>query len=178
MKRITIPAVALAAGLAAGTAAASDGTITFQGVITAATCTVAVNGGTATASITLPTVSSSILAANTESAGDSAFTLELSDCDLDALTDVMPYFEVGPNVDLATGHLNNTGTATNVQVQLFYGQDASKVVRIGSLEQLADANANWLADDGTLTFGARYYAAGAVVPGSVVTSVTYSLVYR
>ncbi len=49
-----------AAALAPQVARASDGTITFNGKVTASTCTIGVNGGGASNGVTLPTVATSV----------------------------------------------------------------------------------------------------------------------
>jgi major type 1 subunit fimbrin (pilin) len=134
---------------------ASDGTITFNGTVTANTCAVSVNsgangvitGGHADATVLLPTVSTAALtgaaatgatAAKTTAAG-TFFNMTLSACvatnhDVGALGTGTPafvniYFEAGPNVDVLTGGLINTTVAggSTVEVKLYNASSASIV---------------------------------------------------
>jgi len=169
----------VAAGIlatASASAVASDGTITFTGNVESQTCTVSVNGGDSSATVTLPTVASSVLATEGETAGSTAFTISLTAC-TDTSGSVYAYFEQGANVDTTTGKLTNTGTATNVQVQL--KDSVSNILNIGSDDQTTSPTTSGLSTDGstTLSYSAEYYATGAATSGTVSTSVTYSISY-
>ncbi len=59
---------------------ASNNTITFQGEVTAQTCSVTVNGLEANPVVLLPTVSSSDLDASGQTKGKTTFTLGVSGC--------------------------------------------------------------------------------------------------
>lgn len=154
---------------------ASDGTITFSGAVTSSTCTVELNGGSASGTVTLPTVSTSALGAAGDTAGSTPFTLDISGCTFSGgPTAVTAYFEAGANVDSTTGRLNNTGGATNVQLQLYLGSNYSAKVAAGQSNQNSAAA---LSADGQLRYGVEYYATDAAGAGSVASTVTYSLVY-
>jgi major type 1 subunit fimbrin (pilin) len=180
---------------------ASDGTITFTGAVTASTCTLKINGaGTGDGAVTLPTVDMSALtnaAAATKTAAGTFFSVGLTNCsaatDLPgpaAPTTVGIYFEAGPNVDVATGGLINSGTS-NVEVNLYNASNATIVgtqIKPGtSTNTTSYATPLTLASYALLAGPAQWFYAGystaangghAATAGSVSTSVTYSLVYN
>ena len=155
---------------------ASDGTISFTGALTAATCTVGVNGGAATALVTLPTVSTTKLAASGSVAGATAFVINLTACTTGKT--VNAFFEAGPTVDPLTGNLINGGTpSSNVEIQLLTA--AAATIAIGTTGQAKDTNINTTTTPAAnLNYVAQYYATGASAPGPVTSSVTYSITYN
>jgi major type 1 subunit fimbrin (pilin) len=190
MKKSTmqlIPAVTLGAAFAAlpGHALASDGTITFTGSIDASTCTISTTGTGGSFTVALPKVSSGVLSATGQTAGDTAFTIRLTGCS-DIAGNVSTNFETGVAVDQASGRLNNTaatGGATNVQIQLLNANDSTPIV-IGGAPGSQNSHEVPLASDGatppagnaTLSYIARYYATGVSTAGAVASQVTYSLI--
>lgn len=175
MKKVSIISLGLLLAAAQVNAAeASDGTINFTGQIESQTCTVSLNGGTSTGSVELPTVSSSLLKTTGQTAGNTRFTIDLSDCSAQT-GDVFAYFEQGANVN-AEGRLTNTGTAKNVDLQLL--DSASNALNAGSTDQTASPKTAALnAGAATLTYAAQYYATDAATSGTVASSVTYSINY-
>lgn len=168
-----ILAIAAVAALSQA-AQASDGTITFNGALQNATCTIT-GGGNQT--VTLPTLSTASLASAGTTAGDTLFNIAVTGCTA-GLTSANAYFEAGGNIDTATGRLKNTGAATNVQIQLLNG-NGSVVNLAGSTSAAQSTVAAALTSGaGTQSFIARYYATGATTAGSVASSVTYSMVYN
>jgi major type 1 subunit fimbrin (pilin) len=207
---IRIKRAMMAAGIATAMALplssqASDGTITFTGAVTANTCAVSVNsgasgatGGAADATVALPIVSTVALtgaaavgatAAKTTAAG-TFFSMTLGTCvathhDIatNAPTSVAIYFEAGPNVDVLTGGLINTGAST-VEVNLYNASSASIVTTQIMPGTTTGQNPTGSRMDPT-TGGTQFYYAGystapgiAATPGAVSTSVTYSLIYQ
>lgn len=169
MKKIILAASALALGSVA--AHAADGTITINGQVTDQTCTI--NGGTEDITVTLPTVGTSTLAAAGQTAGRTPFTISLTQC---AAGHVATYFEPGANTN-ADGYLNNTGSATNVQVQLL--GDNNEVIKV--LAGAVQPNSQVVTVDGDsadLNYYAQYYATGEAGAGDVATSVQYTIVYQ
>lgn len=164
--------------------AAGSGTVNFVGTVTSQTCNAAVNGSSAPtdATVTLPTVQASSLAAVGNTAGQTAFKVDVTGC---AATNpagagtVRAFFEKGPNVD-ANGRLINTASttpATNVVLELVEGTGNS-ALKAGDISQ---NTGNFVAISGgnaTLPYSVRYYATGSATAGSVASSVTYSLVYK
>ncbi len=175
MKKLSMVALGLMLAAAQVNAAeASDGTINFTGNIASQTCTVSVNGGGSTATVTLPKVASSILSTSGQTAGNTRFTMALSNCSA-TTGDVYAYFEQGANVN-ADGRLTNTGTATNVDLQLL--DSGNGVLNAGSTEQTTSPKTVALtAGAGTLTYSAQYYATGAATAGTVLSAVNYSINY-
>jgi len=97
--------------------AASANTITFQGEVTDETCTVAVNGESASPVVLLETVSKSQLATNGDTAGGADFDISISGCASNAAG--VPNFStvfVGNQVT-GSGNLGNTDSATNVEIK-------------------------------------------------------------
>lgn len=161
----------------ANPASAADGTISFTGSLTDATCVVKVNNTSANGSVALPAISKLSLPSSGVVAGATIFALNLSGCTTGKT--VNAYFEAGPTVDAVTGNLINGGTAGNVQVQLLTGSGAP--IAVGSSGQATTTGISMTSSPavtgGTLNYIAQYYATGAATSGSITTSVTYSLTY-
>lgn len=186
MNRKVLAFAALVSATGAQYANAIDGTINFNGQLTATTCDIAVNGsGASTAAVvTLPTVSTGSLASNGQTAGQTAFNITLANCSGTNQT-AAAFFEAGPSVDQASGQLRNTtGTAGNVRLQLVdLGNNA--VIRAGNAEQRTTAFRNAVTSTGTpsqgsanLPYAVRYIASGQTTPGTVLSTVTYSIDYQ
>jgi major type 1 subunit fimbrin (pilin) len=182
----SIAALAVGAALVgmAGQASASDGTITFTGSVDASTCTINTTGTAGSFTVTLPKVSAKVLGAAAETAGDTAFSIQLTGCS-DTVGNISTNFEAGSAVDVATGRLNNTAIttpATSVQLQLLNANGSPIIVGAPVASQnslgvaLASDGAPTPAGVGTLNYVARYYATGAATAGAVASQVTYSLV--
>lgn len=173
MKKIILAASALALGSVA--AHAADGTVTINGKVTDQTCKVSANSKDIT--VTLPTVGVGSLASAGTTAGRTPFTINLENC---KAGQVSAFFETGGNVDAASGRLNNTGNASNVQVQLL--SDSSVVIPV--LANAAQAPVTTKAtvakdaDSAALNYYAEYYATGAAKAGDVATSVKYTINYQ
>lgn len=173
MKKIILAASALALGSVA--AHAADGTVTINGKVTDQTCKVSANSKDIT--VTLPTVGVGSLATAGTTAGRTPFTINLENC---KAGQVSAFFETGGNVDAASGRLNNTGNASNVQVQLL--SDSSVVIPV--LANAAQAPVTTKAtvakdaDSAALNYYAEYYATGAAKAGDVATSVKYTINYQ
>lgn len=173
MKKIILAASALALGSVA--AHAADGTVTINGKVTDQTCKVSANSKDIT--VTLPTVGVGSLATAGTTAGRTPFTINLENC---KAGQVSAFFETGGNVDAASGRLNNTGNASNVQVQLL--SDSSVVIPV--LANAAQAPVTTKAtvakdaDSAALNYYAEYYATGAATAGDVATSVKYTINYQ
>lgn len=165
------------AALAPQAAKATDGTININGAVTGSTCVVKVNGAVSPATITLPTVSTTALSAAGVTAGQTAFAINLSGCaGTPTATKASTFFENGPNVN-AAGRLVNTGTATNVDVQLVNSDNS--VITAGSAAPTSGTGVAMIsAGAATLNYYARYYATAAATAGSVASSVQFSVIYQ
>jgi major type 1 subunit fimbrin (pilin) len=182
-KKICIARTLVAAGVAMSTirplpGLASDGTITFTGAVTENSCTVRVNGaGTGDGAVALPVVDTRALGvalAQKSTAAGTFFTISVSACNVP--TRVAAYFEAGPNMDPASHALINTGTSS-VVVKLF---EASGAAVVGAqISPGTSGTGQPVAGEGTWYFYAGYALAadGLASPGTVSTSVTYSVVY-
>lgn len=158
-------------------AMANTGTITFNGTLTSNTCNVSVNGGNASDTVVLPTVSEGVLDAAGKTAGQTRFTLGLSGC-TGSLKTASAYFEAGTGVN-GDGRLINTGSAQNVDLQLRDSTKSGAVIKAGSSEQVNNAGYVTLASGAaSLPYTAEYYATGKAVAGNVTSSVTYNIQYK
>lgn len=173
MKKVTMISLGLLlAASQVNAAAASDGIISFSGNISGQTCTISVHNGGNSNEVPLPKVSTAALNGENITAGTTRFTIRLSGCSTKT-GNVYAYFEQGTNVN-ANGRLNNTGTATNVELQLLDSESAE--LNVGSADQKTVTTA--LTDGAaTLSYAVRYYATGAATAGTVTSSVTYSIHY-
>lgn len=182
MRKTLIAATLAAASLTIIPGAfAADGTITITGKVTDSACQIAVNGGDANATVTLPTVSTSSLISDGDVAGATPIVMSLSGCP--STGHVRAYFEP-QNVDVATGYLINNAVngATNVQVQVLNALDGSA---IDLRDNTGNNSVDFVADsDGTtgsvtLNYAAQYVAVnGAASAGSVTTDLVYTLDYE
>lgn len=162
--------------LVCGMAFASDNTITFQGEVADETCSVTVNGNSASPVVLLPTVSAGQLNASGQTAGATTFDIGVSGCtgSPDGLT-VSTVF-VGNQVTSA-GNLGNTGSAGNVELQIVdttgaeinftNGFTADGDLVMGANETSASA-----------AYTAQYFATGVATPGSVMATMQYSVSYQ
>lgn len=156
------------------------GTITFTGKLTDSTCDVKVNNSAnGSATVTLPTLPVSQLAAANATAGNTNFTMKLSNC-TPATGTVRAYFEAGANVDPVYGRLTNAALAAeaagNVQVQLLDAKD--NVLEAGNTSQRSLDGTALNGGAADLNYQARYFATGATSAGKLSTSVTYSIDYN
>ncbi|MCY1227720.1 Major fimbrial subunit SMF-1 [compost metagenome] len=172
--------VALAAGIvfASQSALAVDGTITFNGNISATSCTINGNGtGSKSFTVTLPSVAASTLDTAGARAGRTPFTIAL-DCD-DATGAVHTYFEPGPTTDASTGNLminTGAGTASNVQIGLLNADFTS--IKAGFADGVQNSlPVNLSAGAATLSYFAEYVATGKATSGAANSSVMYTIAY-
>jgi major type 1 subunit fimbrin (pilin) len=182
MKRSLLSAlVASVVGLAAaGAHAQGDGTITFNGALTATTCTINGNGTSSKDfTVTLPTVSTSTLPAAGEIAGRVSYSVQLTGCTpVTASSKASVFYEAGATVDPATGMLRvEAGGAQNVALQLL--NDDWSVIKAGyPLETQNSKYANLSTGSATLYYGVQSYALGVTTAGAANSSVVYSIDYQ
>ena len=189
MKLKQILLVGIAAG-AANMAMANTGTITFSGQVVASTCAVTVdNSASASTTVTLPTVNNVDLNGTGKTAGDTHFTINVTDCtaiDTPPITSIKTRF-LAQDADGA--NLANTagiGSATNVAIQLL--EDTGVIGSTGDTalnfttgyaesgtQPLADATGSGVVQ---FPFVARYIATDAATAGTVQAIVDYELVYQ
>lgn len=162
--------------LMSATAFASDGTITINGAITSASCTVKGGAANGDIAVTLDKTSTKALAAAGQSAGFKGFSIKLTACDAALTGAVKASFEAGPNADLTTGRLNltgTTGTASNIQLQLRNGDGS--VIKVGDDSTIKGATI--ASTSATMNYMVGYYATGVPTAGTANSTVTYSIIY-
>jgi len=166
---------------------AFDGQITFNGTLTDTTCKVNINGGGQLGIVTLPTISTSDLSTEGDTAGETTFNIVLTECSGDTSSEVLAYFEYDAAfVNPTTGNLRNllegvSGGATKVELQLL--DSADTVIKVGDESQRGgvwatiDASGN-----ATIQHAVRYYATGPgsakATAGQVKGQVTFTLTYQ
>ena len=162
---------------ATGNGTAIDGTITINGQVVANTCTVAVNGGSNTGTVALKPAPTSALATTGSTYGDMPFTIAVTGCDSSLNgKSVLPYWS-GAQVN-SNGRLRNTGTATNVDLQLLNQDDLTPIALNAPEGGQGTTGATVASGAATMTYYARYYATGAATAGPVTSTVNYTLIYQ
>ncbi|WP_089084553.1 fimbrial protein [Aquitalea magnusonii] len=177
MKRTFIPLCVACTGFMSQ-AHAYDGSISFTGNISTATCTISVEGGGNNGAITLPSISTKALAAALATAGATPFSIALSGCTGSA-TQAAVWFENDSNVN-AAGRLINSGTAGNVDVAI-YNASSSTHIPIGQTSTtFGSSGTAFPINNGsaTLNYMARYYATGIATAGTVTANVNYTVQYQ
>jgi major type 1 subunit fimbrin (pilin) len=189
MEKRIIPAAVIVAmgivGLHSMKAHAADGTITINGSVTDTTCSIngVAAGSPADVTVTLPTVPAGSLAsagavAGTSNLGD--IKLTLSGCSGTA-TKAVARFENGPTVDQSSGYLLNKASASpaqNVEVRLLNAQMQPINILNNANNDVAANGAVISGGAAMLNYFAQYYATGKAQPGSVNTSVQYTMQYQ
>lgn len=178
MKKTTLALTLALAIPGIQSAMANNGTITFNGEVTANTCNVSVDGGNASNTVKLPTVSEASLATAGKTAGRTNFNMSLSGC-TGTLKTASAFFEAGADVN-GDGRLNNTGTAKLVNIQLRDGSNSDAVIQAGNGNQIANTKYVTINTAGTtsLRYSAEYYATGKATAGTVLSKVNYSIQYK
>ncbi|UXN35668.1 type 1 fimbrial protein [Avibacterium paragallinarum] len=155
------------------------GTVTINGEVVDATCTVEGTSG-ADVTVTLPKVSKSLLASQGQTAGDTTFTIKLKDCSPNTGT-VRTYFYNNETNVSTNGRLINQDSsgskAGNVTIQLA-NLDGS------AIDITKDVSGQGVTEDSisggkaTLSYLARYYAEGQSTAGKVKGVVKYMIAYQ
>lgn len=179
MRKIQFILGILAAASSSATLA-YDGTINFTGKVVAQTCSV--SSGSKNLTVTLPTVSEASLAAATNTAGLTPFTIELTGCGTSAASgaqNVKAYFEPNATTDYDTGNLNiAASSANNVQIQLL-NADGVTPIKLG--QDATGQNVTAVQIDNAamkLRYNAQYYATAQATAGDVSATVNYTIVYQ
>ncbi|KGQ25271.1 fimbrial protein [Gallibacterium anatis] len=178
-----------AQGVFADTAAnsANAGLITITGKVTDTTCLI--NGKeNGDLTVKLPPVSTKVLSAQGKTAGTTAFTLELSECESasrNLATKVGAFFANEADKVTADGKLLNKpdGTAAqNVVVQLLHADGDTPIDITKDYEGQTPDGKKASMDSGnkkaTLRYKARYYATNAATAGEVKSTVNYTIAYE
>lgn len=169
-----IIAMGIIIGLSSTASAFAANTITFQGEVTDQTCAVTVNGNAVSPVVLLPTVSVADFTSS-PTAGATTFEVGVSGCAVETADRTISTVFVGNQVT-SSGNLGNTGTATNVDIQI-----------LNTTGAVIDFTSNFTGTgDLTLTAGetsasaeytAQYYATGTPTVGDVTASLQYAVTY-
>jgi major type 1 subunit fimbrin (pilin) len=157
-----------------------DGTITFNGALTATTCTI--NGNNSNSkdfTVQLPTVSTSILTQLGDTAGDTGYPIVLSACaPVSSTSKASVFYQAGATVDPTDGRLIVApGGAGNVKLEILNADGTQ--VKAGYPSDLQNSKPADISSGGaTLNYIARYYAIGATSAGVANSSVIYSIDYQ
>lgn len=157
-------------------ASTSNNTLKFQGEVADQTCVVDINGTANTPVVLLPTVATSDLKSPNDVAGLTSFTINLTGCSAAVSdTNISSVFQ-GMNTTTA-GNLGNTGTATNVAIQLLdpkgdpvnlsagMVQVPGIVLKTGASTASQDLSVQYISESGSAT------------PGSVMATTQYAITY-
>ncbi|WP_316156560.1 fimbrial protein [Cupriavidus sp. BIC8F] len=177
---LIVAGTAMGAQFAHAATTNADGQITFNGQITAQTCTINGNGtGSKNFAVTLPTVSASTLAQAGDTAGQTPFYIALTNCTPNT-GNVHTYFEAGPTTDTTTGNLIvDAGGATNVQIRLLNGGTDNSPIKAGFTDAAQNSGVVAInSGSATLPYYAQYYATGAATAGAANSTVMYSIAYQ
>ncbi|HFR4114608.1 TPA: fimbrial protein [Yersinia enterocolitica] len=183
MRKVNLAVCALALAVSSTTVfAASNGTVTFNGLLQDDTCQI--ETGTEDVLVTLPTLSTSVLAKSGDQEGSTNFTISVVDCPV-AVTKVSAHFNAinSDGVNPTTGNLTNsaTGGATGAEVRLYNLDSTSSQIRVGDTGAAFDVTPGTGADPKgttTLSYAGGYYATAATTPGIVTAKVQYVLSYN
>lgn len=147
--------------------------------VTVPTCTISAGNSF---SVTLPTVSTQNLTANTDVAGMTPFSIAVTGCP-DNVSVASNVFS-GGNIN-TDGNLKNTATGTraakNVELQLLNGAGSNNAVAQSAINLKNGTNSGKydIVDDSvTLNYFVQYYAIGKTTAGTVSSSVTYTITYN
>jgi len=177
MNRVFIPAMVASVILSSSAMAASSNTITFMGEVTDQTCSININGSAAAPVVLLPSVATSVLAKSADTAGTTNFDVGVSGCTANpAGMNVSSEF-VGNNISSTTGNLANSGTASNVEIQILdtTGKDIDfRNAFRGAGDLALQANET----QKTASYSVQYYATGAATVGTVQASMQYAVSYQ
>lgn len=175
--------------LASAGAFANSGTITFNGLVTDATCEVTVDGNPASSAVvTLPTVSKDAFENYVnEPVAKTKFIMELTGTACSSPENqVKAFFSYGAGVDPVSGHLKNLDEggvdgATNVMVALL-DLDGDAIVKAGAANGAGNTSQYGaiVGNAATLVYSAGYIAAtpSAVTSGKVRSVVDFVLDYK
>lgn len=165
---------------------ANDGTITFTGSISDATCEITGGDETnpaqgANFSVHLPPVSVTALSSSGKYAGDTRFFINLSgeNCPNGKVANVVFERAQSSQIDSATGYLKNhaqSGAANNVQVRILNHDKSPLNLNLVNAEHQPVTTAGHSAQ---FKYWGQYASVnGASSAGTVETEVIYSITYR
>ncbi|TCW47436.1 major type 1 subunit fimbrin (pilin) [Phytobacter diazotrophicus] len=193
-KLFLVASVTAAISLLNTASAATNGTVNFSGKLNDQTCQVVLNNGSASGTVTLPTVPKEKLAAKYDQAGKTPFTLKLTGCKASTTSfGVLAYF---PSTTYtydtgAFGFLKNleTGTTAADGVMLtIYQKKGTTETHINVGKPLTDSGYQYTtvaanATSATMEYNVRYInyrttGSSPVTAGKVKGMAVYELYYQ
>ncbi|WP_027816613.1 fimbrial protein [Paraburkholderia bannensis] len=166
-------AVAILASVATTGAFAADATLTFSGTILPASCTI--DSTTANQTINLGSASVADFPAVGATKNPQAFNMQLTDCTTSAKVSM----NVAGTMDTVASVLKNTGTATQIGVQLLQasavGATTGTPITLNSAINLGTVDAT---NSMTIPMVAQLYRIGAMTAGSITTTATVNFTYN
>ncbi|MDR9889178.1 fimbrial protein [Pseudenterobacter timonensis] len=179
MKKNLIAIVIATTSVVSGvsTSVFADNTIKFQGEVADQTCVVDINGNASSPMILLPTVPASALVTAGSTAGTTNFTINITGCTASTSATAIKTVFVGNNLN-SHGRMGNTGSATNVSLQLV--DPASPTTPLDLTGQTGSPGLNLAANatSASYDYAVQYYAEGIAKAGSVLGSVQYAVSYQ
>ncbi|EEX94665.1 major fimbrial subunit (involved in the expression of type III fimbriae) MrkA [Vibrio orientalis CIP 102891 = ATCC 33934] len=171
--------------LASAGSYAADGTVTFNGKVTAASCTVtggATGGGSASTAlnVTMPSITTGSIGTTAgDLAGMTAFTITLTDCKSQSTTaEKMRVAFSGqgdPTNQYVLKNTASTGGATGVGIQLLK-EDGTSIIDINGGSNKADETTLPISTDTAESYILNFNAAYVNVSGSAPTAGTVTSV--
>ncbi|OFC63220.1 fimbrial protein [Candidatus Erwinia dacicola] len=183
----SMPKICLVAAMMMSASAFSASTVTFQGEVTAQTCSISINS-TTNAIVMMPTIPLSALytaSTTTTAVGNSEgltpFTISVTGCisSASALT-MYPEF-LGTSVDTTTFALGNTATtdaATGVGIALYSDATGTSQIDLNGVTRGAAMTLAANATSASATYSAKYMATSTTTTaGKVIGVAQYTINY-
>lgn len=174
--KLTKIGAALILTFCGASAAMASNTITFTGTVLDTGCDIAVDGGTANATVDLGSTAATDLVTKGDLGAPKQFTIDLSNCPTATSANIV--FSGPVDADAADpSYFKNSagvGSATNVAVQLKQGGSNGTVVENNADNDQIDLS-NGAA---TQTYTASMIATGQAEAGDVTAELTYNVRYN
>ncbi|MFG6652987.1 fimbrial protein [Scandinavium sp. M-37] len=157
-------------------AAKASNTITFNGTVLDSGCNVAVDGGTATATVDLGSTVAADLAQKGDLGAPKQFIFDLTECPTSTSADIVFSGPVDTDANDQSYFKNTAGVsaATNVAVQLRQGGSNGTIVENNADNDEIDLSSG----NASETYTAQMIATGLAVAGDVKSVLTYNVRYN
>ncbi|HIE6455536.1 TPA: fimbrial protein [Serratia marcescens] len=158
---------------------ASSNTVQFKGEVGTQTCSVNINGNQSNPVVLLPTVAASQFVSKGSTAGDTTFTVNVTNCSEISGNTAIKTVLISNN-STTNGNLGNAGDAAKVSIQLLDSDGSTPLSFINdssvttSSMTLAEGSNNI-----SQSLVARYYAEDiGVTAGSVIATAQFAITYK
>ena len=154
----------------------SDNTVRFQGEVADQTCSVDVNGTASQPVVLMPTAAASALKGVNSITGKTNFSINLTNCTAAVADTKISTTFAGTDVTTA-GNMGNSGTATNVEVQL-RGSDSKPVNLANGMTEVPGITLAQGQTSATQDLAVQYISEeGNATAGTVIASAQYAISY-